>query len=145
MEYLHGMGQIIPGLERALEGRMIGDQFTITIAPEDAYGERDRDLQQKIPAEIFGGVDKIEVGMQFHAQGEDDQDTQVFLITDVDESEQTITVDANHPLAGMTLKFEVTVDNVREASQEELERGFVTPRWSQGTPRRSCPLTLGHS
>lgn len=131
LEYLHGAGNIIPGLEKALEGKRPGDRFTVHIPPSEAYGERDRNLQQKLPAAIFGGVNRVEAGMRFVAQGEEGKPAEVLMITDVDEEEQSVLVDANHPLAGLTLEMDVKIHAVRDASVEELEQGFVTP---PGTP-----------
>ncbi len=121
LAYLHGAGNIIPGLEKALEGRQAGDTFKVTIAPADGYGEKDDSLTQQVPRRMFGGVDEIEVGMQFHAQT--DHGMQVITVAAV--SGDMITVDANHPLAGQTLNFDVKVIEVREASSEELDHGHV--------------------
>lgn len=119
--YLHGAGNIIPGLEDALEGKKAGDAFKITIAPADAYGEKNEGLLQEVPREMFQGVDEIEVGMQFHAQT--DHGMQVITVAKVDAN--TVTVDGNHPLAGQTLHFDVKVIEVRAATQEELDHGHV--------------------
>lgn len=127
MEYLHGAGNIIPGLEKALEGKTGGDQFSISVPPEEGYGERDETLQQKASAAIFKGVKQIEAGMQFQAQSEDKKHFETVTIVDVDEEEQTVTLDTNHPLAGQTLEFDVTVHSVRDSTEDELERGYVTP------------------
>lgn len=119
--YLHGAGNIIPGLENALEGKKVGDTFKVTIAPADAYGEKNEGLLQEVPREMFQGVDEIEVGMQFHAQT--DHGMQVITVAKVDAN--TVTVDGNHPLAGQTLHFDVKVIDVRAATQEELDHGHV--------------------
>jgi len=121
LEYLHGAGNIIPGLEKALEGKQAGDDVSVTVQPTEAYGERNDDLQQEVPKDLFQGVDKIEPGMRF--QAETQQGTQVVTVTAVEDD--TVTVDANHPLAGQTLNFEVNVSNVRPATAEELEHGHV--------------------
>jgi FKBP-type peptidyl-prolyl cis-trans isomerase SlyD len=121
LAYLHGAGNIIPGLEKALEGRQVGDAFTVSIAPAEGYGEKDDSLTQEVPRRMFGGVDEIEVGMQFHAQT--DNGMQVITVAAV--SGDMITVDANHPLAGQTLNFDVKVVEVRAATGEELEHGHV--------------------
>ena len=139
MEYLHGAGNIIPGLEKALEGKMGGDQFCISVPPEEGYGERDETLQQKVTAEIFKGVKQIEAGMQFQAQGEDKKHFETVTIVEVDEEEQTVTLDTNHPLAGQTLEFDVTVNDVRDATESELERGFITPPRKPKRTRYSPP------
>lgn len=111
LTYVHGSGQIIPGLESALEGKTEGDKLQATIEPADAYGERQEELIQPVPREAFEGVDEIEPGMQFQAQSE--QGVQLVTVTSVDET--IVTVDANHPLAGETLHFDVEVVGVKEA------------------------------
>ncbi|MCS4503534.1 peptidylprolyl isomerase [Arhodomonas aquaeolei] len=121
LQYLHGAGNIIPGLENALEGKAAGDDVSVTVEPAEAYGERDDRLQQEVPMEMFQGVDKVEPGMRFQAQTQ--AGTQVVTVAAVDG--ETVTVDANHPLAGQTLNFEVKVSEVREATNEELEHGHI--------------------
>jgi FKBP-type peptidyl-prolyl cis-trans isomerase SlyD len=114
LEYLHGGGRLLPALERALEGKAEGDRFVVTLPPEQAYGERDHALQQQVPAETFGGVDQIEAGMCFLAHSEDGQRVENVMVTEVDEVNGTVLVDTNHPLAGMTLEFEVCVVTIRD-------------------------------
>jgi len=121
LAYLHGAGNIINGLEDALLGKEAGEQIKATIDPENAYGERHEDMKQDVPKELFGGVDNIEVGMQF--QSETDQGP--VMVTVVAISDEMVTVDGNHPLAGVQLNFDVTIREVREATQEELEHGHV--------------------
>ncbi|MGD8710851.1 MAG: peptidylprolyl isomerase [Ectothiorhodospiraceae bacterium] len=121
LEYIHGAGNIIPGLEKALEGKEQGDDVSVTVPPEEAYGERNEQLQQEVPRNLFEGVDKVEPGMRFQAQTEGG--VQVVTVAAVEEDK--VTVDANHPLAGQTLSFDVTVANVREATDEELAHGHV--------------------
>lgn len=118
---IQGTGNIISGLETALEGKKTGDKITTTIAPNDAYGERDDSLTEVLSKEMFSGVDTIETGMQFHAQTE--QGLSVVTVTSVSEKE--VTIDANHPLAGVTLNFDVDVIEVRDATEDELEHGHV--------------------
>ena len=115
LEYLHGGGRLLPGLERALEGKVEGDRFVATLPPEDAYGPRDKALQQRVAAEEFGGADQIEAGMCFLAHSEDGKRVENVIITEVNEENGFVVVDTNHPLAGMTLEFEVTVVAVRDA------------------------------
>ncbi len=119
--YLHGAASIIPGLERALEGKSAGDKFTVAIAPVDAYGERDESLTQVVPRSAFGEAEP-NPGDQFHAQSGEGQMI-VITITQVDGDR--ITIDGNHPLAGVNLNFEVEVIEVRDASSEELSHGHV--------------------
>lgn len=121
LAYLHGHGNIIPGLEQALEGRGAGDSFKVSVEPALGYGERNPALTQTLPSSMFGGVDQIQVGMQFHAQT--DHGIEVVTVTAV-EGDQ-VTIDGNHPLAGQTLHFDVTVREVRAADAEELAHGHV--------------------
>ncbi|HKJ50785.1 MAG TPA: peptidylprolyl isomerase [Gammaproteobacteria bacterium] len=121
MTYLHGARNIIPGLEQALEGKAEGDQLEVTIPPADAYGERSDDRVQQVPKEAFQGMDKVEPGMAVTAQTEQGQIN--LVVTEVEDD--LVTVDANHPLAGKSLKFKVTVEEVRDASEEEKSHGHV--------------------
>ena len=120
--YLHGAGNIIPGLEKALEGKTIGDSLTVAVTAAEGYGEVQKELIQEVPKEAFQGVDNIEVGMQFEAQTGQGGTVPVTVIAVTDE---IVTVDGNHPLAGINLNFDVTIEEVREASEEELARGHL--------------------
>lgn len=121
LTYLHGAGNIVPGLEQALEGSSAGDRFDVAVAPEEGYGPRHPQLIQVIPRDAFRGVDTIEPGMQFEAEG--GQGPQLVTVTHVDS--ENVTVDGNHPLAGETLHFAIEIADVRAASTEELEHGHV--------------------
>ncbi len=121
LHYLHGSGNIIPGLERELEGKAAGDQLQVSLAPDDAYGERNDSLEQQVPREQFDQVDTIEVGMQF--QVDTPQGPMVFTVIKV--GDEIVTVDGNHPLAGVPLNFDVTVREVREATADEIAHGHV--------------------
>lgn len=121
LTYLQGHANIIPGLERELEGCVVGDKKVVVVQPADGYGEHDENLVQAVPREMFSGVDSIEVGMEFQVQGP--QGEQFVEVTEV--SEETITVDGNHVLAGKVLKFDVEVVEVRAATEEELEHGHI--------------------
>ncbi|MCY0964136.1 peptidylprolyl isomerase [Parathalassolituus penaei] len=121
MTYLHGAQNIIPGLEAALEGKTVGDEFEVTVEAADAYGEYSEDRVQKVPREAFTGVDVIEPGMTFTANTA--QGPISLIVTEVEE--EMITVDANHPLAGKNLTFSVSVHSVRDASDEEMSHGHV--------------------
>jgi len=120
LSYLQGAGNIIPGLENALEGKAEGDSLTVSIAPADGYGERDDSLTQEVPRHLFDTSD-VEVGMQFQTQSE----SGAHVVTVVGVTDEAVTVDANHPLAGENLNFDVKVVGVRDASEEELEHGHV--------------------
>ncbi|MDW6002776.1 peptidylprolyl isomerase [Vibrio mangrovi] len=121
LDYLHGHNNLIVGLERELEGKVAGDKFTATVAPEDAYGEYNDDLVQRVPADVFHGVDQLEAGMRFLA--ETDQGQIPVEITEVDGDE--VVVDGNHMLAGQTLTFDVEVVAVRSATDEEIAHGHI--------------------
>ena len=118
---MHGAGNIVEGLEEALEGKEAGADVQASIEPAKAYGERHEDMKQEVPKELFGGVENIEAGMQF--QSETDQGP--VLVTVVEVTDEIVTVDGNHPLAGVHLNFDVTIREVREATAEELEHGHV--------------------
>jgi FKBP-type peptidyl-prolyl cis-trans isomerase SlyD len=122
LDYLHGAGNIIPGLEKALEGKTIGDSLTVAVSAAEGYGEVQKELIQEVPKEAFQGVDNIEVGMQFEAQTGQGGTVPVTVIAVTDE---IVTVDGNHPLAGKNLNFDVSIEEVREASEEELARGHL--------------------
>lgn len=121
LAYIHGSGFLIPGLENEMEGRKAGDAFKVTVAPEDAYGVRDDSLVKEVERDMFGEVENLEAGMQFQAETEDG--IEVVIITAV--GEDTVTVDGNHPLADVTLNFDVQIVDVREATAEELDHGHV--------------------
>lgn len=121
LSYLHGAGNIIPGLEKALEGKNPGEEVNVRVEPADAYGERREELKQSVPRNLFQGVDDLQPGMQFQAQG--DAGTQIVTVVAV-EGDQ-VTVDANHPMAGVALNFDVKVVEVREATEEEREHGHA--------------------
>lgn len=121
LEYLHGNGNLIPGLESQLEGKQEGDSLSCVVAPADGYGERDDELIFQVGMDNFAEPDKVQVGTQFHAPTE--QGLQVVTVTDVEGD--TVTVDANHPLAGKDLHFSVTVKSVRDSTDEERAHGHV--------------------
>ena len=122
LAYLHGADNIVPGLERELTGKSVGDRVQVTVAPEDGYGPFQEELVQRLEREVFQGVDEIEPGMQFEAESPDGH-PQVVTVKAVSDDE--VTVDANHPLAGVTLNFDVTVESIREATEEELAHGHA--------------------
>lgn len=121
LSYLHGAGNIIPGLEKALLGKTTGDKLNVAVTAAEAYGERDNTMVQELPTSMFSGVDQIEVGMEFHAETE--HGLQVVTVTAVEND--TVTIDGNHPLAGVDLNFDVEVTEVRDASPEELTHGHA--------------------
>ncbi len=121
LTYLHGAGNIIPGLEKALEGKDAGDHVEVSVAPEEAYGNRNDALVQSVPRSAFEGVDEILPGMQFQAQTPNGM--QILTVMKVEED--VVVVDGNHPLAGETLHFSVDITDVREATEEELAHGHA--------------------
>ncbi|MEZ5541855.1 MAG: peptidylprolyl isomerase [Pseudomonadota bacterium] len=120
--YLHGASNIIPGLEDALTGKTAGDEFSVSIPPEQGYGLHDAERVQAVPRDMFPTDTDIQPGMQFHAQSPDGN----MIVVSIAKVEQdTITVDGNHPLAGVQLNFDVKVMEIREATAEEMEHGHV--------------------
>lgn len=115
MTYQHGHNSIVPGLENALEGKAAGDKFSIVVPPEEGYGEVDPAMIQVLGKDQFTGVDNVEVGMQFHAETQ--KGMQIVEVIGVDD--ETVTINANHPLAGLDLHFDIEVVEVREANEEE--------------------------
>lgn len=120
--YLHGAGGLIPGLERALEGKAANDQIQVVVQPEDGYGVVNPDLVQTVPRSAFKGIDDVQPGMQFETK---DPEGQVQHIMVQEVKEDGVTVDGNHPLAGQVLHFDVTVASVRKATEEELTHGHA--------------------
>jgi FKBP-type peptidyl-prolyl cis-trans isomerase SlyD len=121
LAYLHGAGNIIPGLEKALLGKTVGDKFNVSIPASEAYGLRDDSMVQELPSNMFSGIENIEVGMEFHAETE--HGLQVVTVTQVEGD--NVVIDGNHPLAGVDLTFDVEVAEIRAASAEELEHGHA--------------------
>lgn len=121
LAFIVGLGNIIPGLEREFIGKKKGDAFTVKVKPEDGYGDKDDALVEVVPRAQFAGVKNLAVGMQLQAQTDDD--TMVVTVVKLTDSE--VTVDANHPLAGKTLNFDVKVVDVRAPTAEEISHGHV--------------------
>lgn len=119
--YLHGNENIIPGLEKHLEGKNPGDSVSCTVPATEAYGERDETLVFKVARSDFGSGVEVAPGMQFEAHGE--EGAQIVTVVGIDGEE--VTIDANHPLAGENLHFDVKIVDVRDASDEELRCGHI--------------------
>ncbi|MGX2955833.1 peptidylprolyl isomerase [Ursidibacter arcticus] len=121
LEYLHGHNNLVIGLENALEGKAVGDVFEVRVKPEEGYGEYNENMVQRVPKDVFMGVDELEVGMRFIA------DTDVgplpVVITAIEGDE--VVVDGNHMLAGQELLFSVEVVATREATLEEIAHGHI--------------------
>ncbi|MFC6635382.1 FKBP-type peptidyl-prolyl cis-trans isomerase [Microbulbifer taiwanensis] len=122
LKYLQGVGNIIPGLEKEMLEKAAGDKFTAVIQPEEAYGAQNPELIQTLPRSAFGGVEELEVGMAFRAQSTEGQPIEVEII-DIDGD--NVTINGNHPLAGVELHFDIEVVSVREATPEEIDHGHV--------------------
>lgn len=121
LTYLHGSSQIVPGLEKQMEGRSVGDKFSVDVAPEEGYGVHHPELMQEVPREAFQGVEDIQPGMQFQGRGPQGE----INVTVSKIENDKVFIDGNHPLAGKTLHFAIEVTAVREASAEELQHGHV--------------------
>lgn len=117
--YLHGAGNIVQGLEKAMTGRSAGDKFSVQVSPEEGYGRRDPKLVQSVPKRAFRGAGELRPGMQFRSDGGSGSVVITAIHGDM------VTVDGNHPLAGATLHFDIEITEVREASEEELQHGHV--------------------
>lgn len=121
LTYLHGHKNIIPGLESALSGKKVGDTVDVRVAPEDGYGEPNPALEQVVPRDRFQGIESLEVGMQFQASTE--QGPVSVRVVKVEDDD--VTVDGNHPLAGKHLNFNVTIQDVRAGTEEEIAHGHI--------------------
>ena len=121
LSYLHGHGNLIPGLERELTGRKSGDRLQVKVAPAEAYGEYDRELVQRVPRRALKGIADLRVGMRLQTQTPDGPRA----VTVTQLNGDMVTLDGNHPLAGKSLTFEVEVAGVRAATEEELAHGHV--------------------
>jgi FKBP-type peptidyl-prolyl cis-trans isomerase SlyD len=121
LTYLHGAENIVPGLEAALEGKTVGDKLHVEVPPKLAYGERDDDLVVNIPRDRLP-EGEIEVGTLLRA-ATDSGETRELIVIDV--GDVNVTVDGNHPLAGESLLFDVTVISVRDATEEEIAHGHA--------------------
>ena len=121
LAYLHGHGNLVAGLERELTGKVAGDKLNVKITPADGYGERDAALVQRVPRRQLKGITKLYVGLKLHAQTQEGprEVTITHLVGD------TVTIDANHALAGKNLNFDIDITDVRDATAEELEHGHV--------------------
>lgn len=121
MSYLHGANNIIPGLERALEGHAAGDEFTVTVEPEDAYGVRNENNVQRVSLKRLKGIGKISPGQILNLQTQKGP----VQVTVLKVGRFNVDVDGNHPLAGMPLTFEVEVTEIRDATEDEKKHGHA--------------------
>ena len=116
LEYIQGLGMIVPGLEKAMVGKSVGDKFEVVVLPAEGYGEYNKGLVSEIPKTAFQG-DDVQVGMTFYAQTPNG----ILPIRILEIKEDKVTVDANHELAGKNLNFAIEVVSVRQATEKELE------------------------
>jgi FKBP-type peptidyl-prolyl cis-trans isomerase SlyD len=121
LAYLHGHGNIVPGLERELTGRDAGDKLSVQVGPAEGYGEYDKELVQSVPRRSLRGIKDVQPGMHLHAQTE--AGTRTVTVTRIQGD--MVTLDANHPLAGKNLNFDIHIEDVRQATEEELSHGHV--------------------
>ena len=121
MEFIFGSGEMVPGLEKSISGKMAGDSLEVTVPAEEAFGNYDEKLTQELPKEMFAEMGDIEPGLRFRA--ETDAGMEIVTVTSINE--ETVVVDANHPLAGIALVFSANIVDVREATPSELEHGHV--------------------
>ncbi|HEY8053903.1 MAG: peptidylprolyl isomerase [Steroidobacterales bacterium] len=121
LAYLHGHGNLVPGLERELTGKSAGDKLQMKIPAADGYGEYDEKLVQRVPRRTLKGIATVKVGMRLHAQT--DQGPRPVTVTRI--TGDMVTLDGNHPLAGKNLNFDVEIAAVRAATEEELSHGHV--------------------
>ncbi|MDR9424137.1 MAG: peptidylprolyl isomerase [Marinobacter sp.] len=119
LHFLYGSPEIIKGIQEAVKDRKVGDCLEVTIPPEMAYGEYQEELVRKVPKSLFEGVEKLEVGMKFQTNSGDD--TKVVQVVGIDGN--LVRVDANHPLAGFTLYFDLEIVGLRDATEDEITQG----------------------
>lgn len=118
--FMFGRGQIIPGLENAISNMSIGEKAEVLVKAEDAYGAYEAEAKQEVPRDQFAGIE-LEIGMTLYGQGEDGGTVQV-VVQDI--GDESVIIDFNHPLAGKDLVFLVGINNIREASTEEIMSGI---------------------
>ena len=121
LAYLHGHGNIVPGLERELTGRDVGEKVSVKVPPAEGYGEYDKSLVQSVPRRALRGIKDVREGMHLHAQTEEGPQT----VTVTRVAGDMVTLDGNHPLAGKSLNFDIQIEDVRLATEEELSHGHV--------------------
>lgn len=119
--YLHGYGEVMPGLEKELTGKAIGQKVKVELPPNEAYGEYEDDLRTEVPREAFAEVQNLCEGMRLAAESSDG----VHAVVVREIHDDKVVIDANHPLAGQTVKVEVKILSVRKASDEEVAHGHV--------------------
>ncbi len=116
--YIHGLGQLVPGLEKRLDGAEVGQKFEVVVPPEEGHGTHDPEGLFSVPRDAFPADQTLEVGDILMGEAEDGEPVPVRIVEVLDEE---VKVDANHPLAGQTLHYSVSIVNMRDATPEELE------------------------
>lgn len=119
--FLQGHGQMLPGVEKALEGKAAGEKFTVELAPEDTFGARNEEMMQETTVDQFGPDADVKEGMRFQTQSPQG----MVIVTVVKVEGPAVTLDMNHPLAGETLIFDIDVKDVRPATEDELSHGHI--------------------
>ncbi|MBB3183400.1 FKBP-type peptidyl-prolyl cis-trans isomerase SlyD [Halomonas fontilapidosi] len=122
LEYLHGHGNLMAGLERALAGQGAGAQLSVTLMPAEAYGLRDEALVREVGRHAFRGAE-VAPGMRFQTPGDDGPE----IVTVLEVRDDAVVIDTNHPLAGQTLRYRLEILDVREATRAELAKGHPLP------------------
>lgn len=119
---LLGANNIVPGLERALIGRELGEEFTVLVPPEDGYGTKQGPGPQALPRDAFPPEAELHQGMSFVAESESGELHRLWV---VEVQKEIVRIDRNHPLAGETLQFDVSIESIRAATPEEIQHGHV--------------------
>jgi len=136
IQYVHGYGMLVPGLESALAGLVEGDEREVIVPAASGYGERDEDLVLELDRDEFPEPAKVAVGDEFVAESPDGEEVPMEV---VEVRDDTVIVDANHPLAGVTLHYTVKVREVRDATEEEIERAAAELDEAQGEEHEHGP------
>lgn len=122
LPYIHGKANIVAGLEKELTGKKVGDKLNVVVSPEEGYGKRQADLVQSVPLSAFDEANEVKVGAQFHVQTEAGHP---LLVTVIEVNENDVVLDGNHPLADVSLHFDVEIVNIRKATEQELSHGHI--------------------
>jgi len=138
--FMFGKGQIIPGLESAIANMSIGEKAEVLVKAEDAYGQYNAEAKQEVPKDQFAGID-LEVGMSLYGQGEDGGTVQV-IVQEI--GADNVIIDFNHPLAGKDLSFNVSINNIREASTDEAMTGIPAENQQEHDHDGNCGSGCGH-
>jgi len=122
LPYLHGRQNIVPGLEKELTGKSVGDKLKVIVSPDEAYGEKYDEMVQEVPRDHFADIDDLQIGQQFQVE---DQNGHTLLVSVIKINNDSVTLDGNHPLAGLTLHFDVEITSIRPATDKEIEHGHI--------------------